>query len=135
MDKTRILIVEDEGIVALDLENRMRDLGYAVAAVVPSGEEAIEEAARTQPDLVVMDIRLRGSINGIEAARAICGRFDTPVVYLTALGDEETVQRAFEVPGAYGYAGKPFDDTELHATIEMALRQHRAKTDSRKDET
>jgi CheY-like chemotaxis protein len=111
----------------------MRDLGYAVLAVVASGEEAIREAAKTRPDLVVMDIRLRGSINGVEAAQTI-SRFGIPVIYLTALGDKKTVQRALEVSGAYGYASKPFDDTELQATIETALHRHQTERNSHQDQ-
>ena len=97
MDKgqlTKILVVEDEGIVAMHLKNRLKSLGYAVSAVVFSGEEAIKKAAETHPDLVLMDIRLKGEMDGIEAAEQIRVRFNIPVVYLTAYTDDETLQRA-----------------------------------------
>jgi CheY-like chemotaxis protein len=134
MDKAKVLIVENEGIVALDLKNRMEELGHSVLGVVASGEEAIQEARRTRPDLVLMDIRLRGGVDGIAAADVIWSRFSIPVVYLTAVGDQKTLQHALEVSGALGYAGKPFDDTELQAAIETALRRHRAKMSKHQNE-
>ena len=97
MDKgqlTKILVVENEGIVAMHLKNMLKSLGYAVSAVVFSGEEAIKKAAETHPDLVLMDIRLKGEMDGIEAAEQIRVRFNIPVVYLTAYTDDETLQRA-----------------------------------------
>src|SRR5580693_6352432 len=90
----RILIVEDERITAEDLEEVLKDLGYQVSAVVSSGEEAIREAERNRPDLVLMDIRIKGEMDGTEAARLLRERFDVPVVYLTAHADRDTLDRA-----------------------------------------
>ena len=123
MAKANILVVEDESIVALDLKHRLRNLGYAVVAIVASGSKAIEKAGETQPDLVLMDIRLKGDMDGIEAAREIQIRFETPVIYLTALADKDTLERA-EATRPYGYVIKPFDEAELHNTIEKALKQY-----------
>ncbi|GAG40521.1 unnamed protein product, partial [marine sediment metagenome] len=119
----RILIVEDEGIVAEEIRSRLKRLRYEAAAVVFSGEEAIKKAEETHPDLVLMDIRLRGDIDGVEAAQEIRTRFDIPVVFVTAYADEETLQRA-KMTEPYGYIFKPFEDRELRSSIEMAFYKH-----------
>ena len=119
----RILIVEDERITAEDLEEVLKDLGYEVSAVVSSGEEAIREAERNRPDLVLMDIRIRGKMDGTEAARLLRERFDVPVVYLTAHADRDTLDRAKQ-SRPLGYIVKPFHEAELHASVEMALYKH-----------
>jgi PAS domain S-box-containing protein len=121
--QARIMIVEDESIVALDVRHRLERLGYAVPAIASSGEEAIAKATETRPDLVLMDIRLRGDMDGVEAAAQIRARFEIPIVYLTAFADEETLRRA-KVTEPYGYVLKPFEERELHAIIEMALHKH-----------
>jgi CheY-like chemotaxis protein len=121
--KARILIVEDDNIVVLELRDRLRSLGYIVSGVASYGKEAIEKAAETRPDLVLMDIRLKGDMDGIEAAEEIISRFDIPVVYLTALADENTLHRA-KVTEPDGYISKPFDEKELWAVIETALHRH-----------
>ena len=90
---TKLLVVEDEAIVAKDIQIRLKNLGYEVAAVASSGEGAIREAAETHPDLVLMDSILKGKMDGIEAAEEIISRYDIPVVYLTAHTDEKTLQR------------------------------------------
>lgn len=123
MTQARIMIVEDENIVALDVKIRLERLGYAVPAIASSGEEAIAKALETRPDLVLMDIRLRGEMDGVEAAAQIRTRFEIPIVYLTAFADEETLRRA-KVTEPYGYVLKPFEERELHAIIEMALYRH-----------
>ena len=92
MAKAKILVVEDEGIIAKDIRNSLKSLGYAVLAVAFSGEEAVEKAAETHPDLVLMDIRLKEDMDGIEAAREIRARFNIPVVYLTAYTDDSSPQ-------------------------------------------
>jgi len=120
---SRILVVEDENIVAKDLESRLKNLGYEVVGLVSSGEEAIEETGKMRPDLVLMDIRLKGKVDGIEAAEKIRDDFSTPVVYLTAYADEETLKRA-KATEPYGYILKPFEDKELRANIETALYKH-----------
>ncbi|MFQ5616738.1 MAG: response regulator, partial [Anaerolineales bacterium] len=102
MVKGQILVVEDENIVAMDIQNRLRRLGYAVPAVVSSGEEAIDKAAETHPDLVLMDIKLKGEMDGVAAAEQIRARFGIPAIYLTANADEATLQRA-KITQPYGY--------------------------------
>jgi CheY-like chemotaxis protein len=122
MSKVQILVVEDENIIALDLRIRLNGLGYAVLAVATSGEEAITKATELHPDLVLMDIRLRGEMDGIEATQIIQAHSDVPIVYLTALADEDTLRRA-EATRAQGLIRKPFEDAELRTAIEAALDQ------------
>jgi PAS domain S-box-containing protein/putative nucleotidyltransferase with HDIG domain len=129
----RILIVEDEAIVAMDIQNTLESLGYVVPSIVFSGEEAIKKAAETQPDLVLMDIVLKGHVNGVEAAEEIRDRFDIPVVYLTAYADEKTFQRA-KIAEPYGYIIKPFDERELHITIETSLYKHKMERKLKENE-
>jgi PAS domain S-box-containing protein len=124
MSKPRILIVEDEVITALDIRSRLQRAGYDVSAIASTAEEAMERVASGEPDLVLMDIRLNGTMDGIEAAREIRIRAGTPVVYLTAYADQETLQRA-KATEPYGYLLKPFEEREIHTTIEMALYKHR----------
>jgi CheY-like chemotaxis protein len=121
--KTRILIVEDEGIVACDLENQLNNLGYEVSAVVGTGALAVEKTREIRPDLVLMDIKLKGEMDGIEAAEYIREHFDCPVVFLTAFSDEETLHRA-KISKPFGYILKPFEERELYVNIEIALYQH-----------
>lgn len=118
--QTRILIVEDEHIVSLDLSATLRQLGYRVADTAATGEQAIQIAANAQPDLVIMNIQLKGSIDGIEAARIIRSRFDIPVIYLSAFSDDATLLRA-KASGANGYIVKPYDREELKLVIEQAI--------------
>jgi diguanylate cyclase (GGDEF)-like protein/PAS domain S-box-containing protein len=133
MAKAQILVVEDDNIVAMELRNRLQELGYTVAAVVAYGEEAIEKAGEKRPDAVLMDIRLRGAMDGIEAAEQIRSCFDIPVIYLTAYADENTLQRA-KTTEPYGYVMKPFETRELYAVIEMALHKHKLETALRESE-
>ena len=119
----RILIVEDEQITAEDLAEVLKDLGYQVSAVVASGDEAIREAENNRPDLVLMDIRIKGDLDGAETARILRERFDVPVVYLTAHADRDTLERA-KHSRPLGYIVKPFHEAELHASVEMALYKH-----------
>ena len=123
MSGARILIVEDEGIEALDLQQRVTGMGYTVLDIVSTGEEAIEKAGETLPDLVLMDIMLPGEIDGVTAAEQIRSRFNLPVIYITAYADEDTLQRA-KVTEPYGYIVKPFRERELQITIDMALYKH-----------
>ncbi|EPR34219.1 putative PAS/PAC sensor protein [Alkalidesulfovibrio alkalitolerans DSM 16529] len=120
----RILVVEDEAIVALDIQSRLRNLGYSVARAVSSGEAAIEAARELQPDLILMDIMLEGEVDGITAAGHIRERQQIPIIYLTAYADEQTLQRA-KATDPFGYIIKPFEDRELAINIEMALYKHR----------
>jgi PAS domain S-box-containing protein len=129
----RILIVEDDGIIAARLQSILTRLGYAVAAVVASGEEAIERAAETPPDLALLDIRLAGAMDGIQAGAQIRARWGTPLIYLTAYMDDNLLQRA-RVTEPYGYLVKPIQDRELRATIEIALYRHRTDRQLRESE-
>ncbi|MBI2934606.1 MAG: response regulator [Chloroflexi bacterium] len=124
MSDSKILIVEDEGIEALDIQHRLTSLGYPTPEIVFSGEDAIQKAEDTSPDLVLMDIMLNGKIDGINAAEQIHARYDIPVIYLTAYADEDTLRRA-KITEPYGYIVKPFKDREVHITIDMALYRHR----------
>lgn len=126
MASAKILVVEDEKIVSKDIVNTLKRLGYFVVAAVSSGEEAIIKAADSQPDLILMDIRLKGKIDGIEAAEEIRAKHNIPVIYLTANADENTLQRA-KLTEPFGYIVKPFDERDLHTTIEIALRRHLAE--------
>jgi len=110
-------------VVAKDLQHTLTALGYRVSATVASGEEALRAAAERRPDLVLMDIRIRGERDGIETARALREQFDVPVVYLTAYGDEETLERA-KATTPHGYLLKPVTPIELRSTIEVALARH-----------
>lgn len=123
MAKTSILVVEDEAIVAKDIQNSLKKLGYNVPSVENSGEDAIESAGQHRPDLVLMDIMLKGQISGIEAADQIKKRYEIPVIFLTAYADESTLSKA-KVTEPYGYIIKPFKEIDLHTSIEMALYKH-----------
>jgi len=123
MAKTQILIVEDETITANSLQHILDNLGYAVPVVVSSGEGAIQKTAEIRPDLVLMDIKLKGDMDGIDAAEQIKTHFDIPVIYLTAYADEGMLQRA-KVTEPYGYILKPLQVRELRNNIEIALYKH-----------
>jgi PAS domain S-box-containing protein len=127
----RILIVEDERITAEDLAEILKGLGYEVSGVVSSGGEAISEVEKSLPDLVLMDIRLKGDMDGAKAARILRERFDVPVVYLTAHADRDTLERA-KHSRPMGYIVKPFHESELHASVEMGLHKHRHDSQSRR---
>ncbi|HEV2381100.1 MAG TPA: response regulator [Terriglobia bacterium] len=120
MAQATILVVEDEGIVAMDLQQRLSGMGYSVSAVAASREEALRKAAEMRPDLVLMDIRLKGYVDGVEVAGTIREMLDVPHVFLTAYSDPATLARA-KVTEPFGYIVKPFDDETLRRTIEMAL--------------
>lgn len=122
MKKARVMVVEDEGLVAVQIKEGLENLGYEVPVMALSGKEAIEGAVATEIDLVVMDIKLKGGMDGIEAAKRICSMMDIPVVYMTAYSDEETLQRA-RMTEPFGYILKPFEERSLHATIQMALKK------------
>ncbi len=124
MSNEKVLIVEDEGITALDIQQRLISLGYTVPDIASSGSEAVEMAGETSPDLVLMDIMLPGEVDGITAAEKIHASFDIPIIYLTAYADEATLQRA-KVTEPYGYLVKPFKERELYIAIDMALYKHR----------
>lgn len=127
MRKTKVLLVEDETIVARDIENMLLGLGYNVPDVLSLGKESVEKVKVLKPDIVLMDIRLKGEIDGIEAADQIYKEFNTPVVYITAHADQKTMERA-KITEPFGYILKPFDERELQTTIEIALYKFKMRT-------
>ncbi|NLE30385.1 MAG: response regulator [Phycisphaerae bacterium] len=124
MKEAQILVVEDENIVAKDVENRLKNMGYKVPAIAATGEDAIAKVEEHRPDLVLMDIMLRGTMDGVTAAEKIRHQFNVPVIYVTAYSDQSTLDRA-KISEPYGYLLKPFEERELHSTIEMALYKHK----------
>jgi hypothetical protein len=126
MSATHILVVEDERLVAKALQNELEQFGYSVSGIASSASEAVSQVEQSRPDLVLMDIHLKGDIDGIEAADRIQSRNGIPVIYLSAFADAETVARASET-NAFGYLIKPYEERELQTTIEMALAKHRAE--------
>lgn len=131
MKTPKILIVEDEGIIARDIRQQLGELGYEVVGDTPTGEDAIVLAGQLKPDLVLMDIHLAGKLDGIESAQAIRKQYGTPVVFLTAFAGAETLERA-KLTEPFGYIIKPFDERYLHTVIEMALYKHRAEVHLRR---
>lgn len=123
MKNAKIMIVEDESIVAMEIKSRLKSFGHFVCAVVSSGEAALEKLQEILPDLVLMDIVLKGDMDGIETAEQIRNNYDIPVVYLTAYADDATLDRA-EITGPFGYIVKPFKEIELRTNIEIALYRH-----------
>jgi PAS domain S-box-containing protein len=126
MAKKKILVVEDEAMVAIDIKNTLIGMKYDVPAIVFSGEEALKKVEEIQPDLILMDIVLKGEMDGIEASQQIRERFGIPVVYLTAYADSATLKRA-KITEPFGYILKPFEGRELHSTIEMALYKQQSE--------
>ncbi|MGB9978138.1 methanogen output domain 1-containing protein [Methanobacterium sp.] len=126
--EAKVLIVEDERILAIGMKRKLENVGYTVIGIACSGEEAIENAKETNPDLILMDIVLKGEMDGIEAAQQIINLYNIPVIYLTAYADEEILERAM-VTEPYGYLLKPFNINELKANIKMALYKHKLETE------
>jgi PAS domain S-box-containing protein len=121
--KKSILIVEDEQIVATELREILTGLGYCIAAATSTGPEALAKTEEMQPDLILMDIRIKGAMDGIETAGKITDRWNIPIIYLTAHADQETLRRA-KLTGPMGYVLKPFSERELQIAIEMAIYKH-----------
>jgi len=133
---SKILVVEDERITAEDIKSGLENAGYNVPALVSTGKDAVEKAEKLKPDQVLMDIKLKGKMDGIEAAGKIKLLYDIPVIYLTAYPDEYTVQRAkITEPSGYilkeetGLVTKPFEESELHTAIEITLYRHKMEKD------
>ncbi|MDR3568336.1 MAG: PAS domain S-box protein [Syntrophobacteraceae bacterium] len=131
MKQSRILVVEDEAIVTMEIEQRLTAMGYLVAAVASSGEQALRLAGEKRPDLVLMDIGLDGDMDGISAAEKIRSRFHVPTIFLTAYSEDSTLERAKRAEPC-GFLLKPFDDRELKAAIEIALHKHRTEEELRR---
>lgn len=133
MGNKKILVVEDEIVIAEEIVDRLKGLGFDVPCKVTSGEDAIKKSEETRPDLVLMDIKLEGDMDGIGAARQIRERFDIPVIYLTAYSDEKTLNNA-KITQPYGYVTKPYEDRDLEITIEMALYKHKIDMEIKRHE-
>jgi PAS domain S-box-containing protein len=131
--ESRILVVEDERLVANALARNLEGLGYKVVSSVASGEDALTKAEETRPDLVLMDIRLEGEMDGTEAAGLITSRFDIPVVFVTAYADRNVLAKA-KITEPYGYLIKPISKRELHSTVEIALYKHQMAKKLRESE-
>lgn len=125
------MLVEDEIITATALKKSLENLGYAISAVVDSGEDAIAKAGEDKPDLVIMDITLKGEMDGIEAAKVIRSKFEIPVIYLSAHSEDSILERA-KITEPFGYIIKPYQIRELHITIEMGLYKHKAETERKR---
>jgi two-component system, response regulator PdtaR len=139
MANVEILIVEDERITAEDMKKALNSVGFEVPAIVSSGEAAIKAAEKFKPDLVLMDIKLEGEMDGIQAAEKIRSKLGIPIIYLTAYSDEKTVQRAkitepsgFILKQPYGFLRKPFEESELNTAIEITLYRDRLEKRLRK---
>lgn len=124
MKNTSILIIEDEPVTALSIQKMLEKLGYSVAEIVPSGEEALQKLGHMRPDLILMDITLAGAIDGIEAAMAVSKNYGIPIVFLTENTNLEVIRRANRATNSYGYLLKPVKGDDLHLTINTALRRH-----------
>jgi PAS domain S-box-containing protein len=133
MTPARILIVEDDRVVARDIQQQLSRIGHTVVGMTARGEDALALARSAQPELVLMDIRLEGGVDGIEAARQVREECRIPVVFLTAYADDETVRRA-SLTEPFGYLLKPFEDSQLRTVIEMALYKHTAERKLRESE-
>ncbi len=123
MEKLNIFIVEDESIVAKDIQNSLTKLGYNVVGFANNGKDAIDKINETMPDLVLMDIMIKGNLTGIDVSEKIKEKMNIPVIFLTAYADEGTLSRA-KITEPYGYILKPFKEIDLHSTIEMAVYKH-----------
>ncbi len=119
-----ILVAEDERIIALDIANILHSLGYNVIGLASSGKEIFQQLEKSKPDLIMMDIMLEGDMSGTEAASIVSEKYALPVVFLTALTDEETLRKA-KTTNPFGYILKPYDEKSLHSAIEMALYKHK----------
>ena len=132
VSKTGILIVEDESIVAKDIQQSLKKLGYEVLGICSTAEDAMSQAERLKPNLVLMDIMLKGDVSGIEASEFVRGKLNIPVIFLTAYADSSTLAKA-KVTEPYGYIIKPFKEIDLQTNIEIALYKHEKERDLKKE--
>ena len=132
MSKTNVLVVEDESIVAKDIQQSLKKLGYNVLAICSTGEDAIKKAEELKPNIVLMDIMLKGDMSGIDAASQIRETNNIPVIFLTAYADESTLSKA-KVSEPFGYIIKPFKEIDLHTSIEMAIYKHEKESNLQKE--
>jgi len=124
MLKSRIFIIEDDAIEAMDIKINLESMGYEVLGMAGSGEEALQKLSQSKPDIVLIDIVIKGAMNGVEVAHKIKNEFDLPFIYLTSHSEETTMEKA-KITEPFGYVIKPFDVTELKYTIEIALYKHK----------
>lgn len=124
MEDIKILVVEDESIIALNIKKKLKSFGYTVPAIVSTAEDAIKMTEITFPDLILMDVMLKGEMDGVRAIEEIRKKFDIPVIYLTAYSDDEVLERA-KLTQPYGYIVKPFKANDLRTNIEIALYRHK----------
>ena len=132
MAQTNVLVVEDESIVSKDIQHSLKKLGYNVVGAASTGEQAVQLALEKLPDIILMDIMLKGEMSGIEAAEAIRNETSVPVIFLTAYADESTLAKA-KVTQPYGYIIKPFKEIDIHTSIEMALYKHKKEAEVLKE--
>jgi two-component system, cell cycle sensor histidine kinase and response regulator CckA len=133
MNKKRLVIVEDERIIAEDIRSTLQNFGYEVIQIFARGEDAVEQVPKIEPDLILMDVMLEGELDGIQTATIIKEIYDVPIIYLTAYANDNTLNKA-KITEPYGYIIKPFEDRELHATIEMAFYRFYLETRIKNDE-
>lgn len=124
VSRPKILIVEDETIVAMDIKQMLEGLGYDVSAVVSSGEESLKKASDLNLDLVLMDIKLKGKIDGLTAAQRIYQRFKVPIIYISAYGDQSTIKKSNKIRH-FGFIHKPFEERELQSVIRKVFMESR----------
>ena len=124
MSKINVFVVEDESIVSKDIQNSLNKIGYNVVGSASSGEKALENIRIEQPDIILMDIMLKGSMNGIDVAEIVKNELEIPVIFLTAYADESTLSKA-KISEPYGYILKPFKEIDLQTSIEMAVYKHK----------
>lgn len=135
MEDIKILVVEDENIIALNIKKKLKSFGYTVPAIVSTAEDAIKMTEITFPDLILMDVMLKGEMDGVQAIEEIRKKFDIPVIYLTAYSDDEVLERA-KLTQPYGYIVKPFKANDLRTNIEIALYRHKMeKSTGKKNDT
>lgn len=132
MENINVYIVEDESIVAKDIQNSLKKLGHNVLGISNNGEDALKNIAEQEPDIVLMDIMIKGSLTGIDVAEKVKQEYNIPVIFLTAYADESTLSKA-KITEPYGYILKPFKEVDLHSTIEMAIYKHKKDTEVQKE--
>lgn len=132
MAKVKVLVVEDESIISKDIQHSLKRLGYTVVGSAATGEEAIQLAKKNTPDIVIMDIMLKGEMNGIEAAEIIKNNLEIPVIFLTAYADEATLEKA-KILEPNGYIIKPFKEIDLHSSIEIAMYKSKREKEVQKE--
>jgi len=131
--KTKIMIVEDEMIVGADIQSRLTQFGYDVSEVIPTGEEAVDQAWQFHPDVILMDIKLAGVIDGIEAAARIRSAEEVPIIFLSAYTERKLLERA-RLSEPYAYIVKPYKDEELRMAIELAVYKREVEKERKRAE-